>query len=164
MCCHFKHVASNQLHRVNQRMQLFCKLSTFKRNTRNLPPSGWTYPFSPLQDITPSLAETKLWPANHSVPSACLTKPNYGGWVAHCIAHTYTPWTSPRRSTSAAGSTGSGSWWSCWWCTFCRGGTCRPCSSAHCGGRSPVQDTRNGQIIVTDHVQKFDDKLKVEFN
>lgn len=54
---------------------------------------------------------------------------------------TYTPWTFPQRSTSAAGSTDSGSWWSCWWCSFCLGGRCTPCFSARCGGRSPAEVT-----------------------
>lgn len=64
-----------------------------------------------------------------------------GKWVIlsrGLCADTYTPSTSPRRSTSAADSTDSGSWWSCWWYSFCHGDRCTPCFSARCGGRSPV--------------------------
>lgn len=65
----------------------------------------------------------------------------------HTRSHTYTPWTFPQQSTSAAGNTDSGSWWSCWWCSFCLGGTCTPCSSARCGERSPAQETGDPGFI-----------------
>lgn len=50
---------------------------------------------------------------------------------------TYTLLTFPRRSTSAADSTDSGSWWSCWWCSFCHGDSCKPYFSGRCDERIP---------------------------